>query len=631
MTLKGHEGAVNSLAYSPDGLLIASGSDDCTVRIWDTRTGDEKMSPLRSENGRVTSVAFSANGTSVVFGTETGAVCTWNLLVGHSAMQQLIGHSGKVTSVALSSDSGLIASASEDRTVRVWRAGTGQLLAVLSGHTDPNKRVAFSADGEIMMSGSYDWRTNELHNHGLGLGQYFRFSPTGQSMVSVEGRAVFLWTQRNVTEWSSFRLDGHTATAHSAIFSPNSSYIASASQDKTVRIWDAGREQAAVLPLPAVSGGPNPLGISLNGANVASFRDDLSFRVWNTLTGEKILPPLRGSSDDVIFVTISSDGLLIASASKNLTIRLWNASTGDSVGQPLRCHLKPVAVLAFTHDARRLASGSEDRTVHIWEVTRGFRSALSPLTCDEAVSAVAFSLDDRLVAAGDSYWIRVWKIETNPPTRKQLMAHVAPVYSISFSPDGAFIISGGRDEIGRIWDVSTGQMIHALQVAGHSQWIRAVTCSPDGQLVATGSNDTTVRLWNAQTGTLIATLRGHRHPVLAVGFTSDGKSLVSGSTDATISVWNAEAARLALADDDGDVFTELSAAALDDEWLVGPSGELLAWVPVEYHSYLQLPPCTDRMDPCRVSIVPGSDVWHHGETWTSCWRGDVSSVVPHTT
>jgi len=349
MTFRGHERGVTSVAYSPDGLLIASGSEDGTVRIWDTRTGEETMPPLRGDGDKVCSVAIAPNGKSVVSGTDSGAVYIWITLTSQSTQpQRLLGHFKAVSSVAFSQDISLLASASQDNTVRVWKIGTGQSLAVISGHKGAVNAVDFSSNGEIMVSGSTDWRVKEIQAlRDLHAEPPFRFSSSGQSMVSVSDLSVYLWTQRDMSEWSWIGLDGHMGVVRSAIFSPNGLYIASASDDCTVRIWDARGGQAVAQPQPAARSRRNRAGMSLNSANIVCIRGDLSVHIWNVQTGETNLPPLLGHNDEVLSTAISSDGNLVASSSKDHTVRLWDARTGEALGQPLRGHLKSVTVVQW--------------------------------------------------------------------------------------------------------------------------------------------------------------------------------------------------------------------------------------------------------------------------------------------
>ena len=156
MTLTGHDGAVRSVSYSSDGRMLASGSDDGTVRIWNTQTGEEAISSMSSGDGKVLSIDFSDNNKWVASGTESGAVWVWNVMPGQASRRKLSGHSSAVNSVAFSPDSSCLASASGDGTVRLWNADRGEQLVSLSDHADSVNGVAFSPDGGILASISDD-------------------------------------------------------------------------------------------------------------------------------------------------------------------------------------------------------------------------------------------------------------------------------------------------------------------------------------------------------------------------------------------------------------------------------------------------------------------------------------------
>ena len=298
MRLTGHSGPVHSVSYSSDGRLLASGSADGTVRIWDTQAGEEALPPMRSGDGPVLSVDFAQNSKRVAFGTEAGIVCFWNIDLGH-AHRRLSGHSDPVYSVAISPDISRLASASKDITC-LWNPQTGEQLAILSGHEESVDGVTFSPDGNNLASSSGN-RTIRLWHSITGaimrepqrvLSQVFppprgtvshgvnfspdgesiavitsngdwdnvvlwrcvketeiarlqgdakirsaRFSLDGRSLVAAHGCDVRLWTLHpDPTNAPCVDLSGHADNVKWATFSPDGRYFASASDDATIRI-----------------------------------------------------------------------------------------------------------------------------------------------------------------------------------------------------------------------------------------------------------------------------------------------------------------------------------------------------------------------------------------------------------
>ena len=208
LILGDHDACVTSVAFSPDGRHIVSGSGDKTVRVWDAQTGQSVMDPLKGHDKRVTSVAFSPDGRHIVSGSGDNTVVVWDAQTGQSVMDPLKGHDNYVNSVAFSPDGRHIVSGSGDKTVRVWDAQTGQsVMDPLKGHDEEVSSVAFSPDGRHIVSGSCDKRVRVWD------------AQTGQSVMDP--------------------LEGHDKEVSSVAFSPDGRHIVSGSHDMTVRVWDA--------------------------------------------------------------------------------------------------------------------------------------------------------------------------------------------------------------------------------------------------------------------------------------------------------------------------------------------------------------------------------------------------------
>ncbi|OCK95059.1 WD40 repeat-like protein [Cenococcum geophilum 1.58] len=537
--LEGHSGAVNAVAFSHDGQLLASASDDRTIRLWNPVTG-EQVQMLKGHTGAVNAVAFSHNGQLLASTSDDRTVRLWNPVTGEQ-VQMLEGHSSTVRAVAFSHDSQLLASSSYDRTVRLWNPATGEQVQMLEGHSNMASSVAFSHDGQLLASVSDDstvrlWnpatgeQVQELKGHSNWVNSV-AFSHDGRLLASASSDGtVRLWNP--VTGEQVRELKGHGDWVNSVVFSHDGRLLASASDDGTVRLWNpvAGEQ---VQMLEGHSGTVGAVAFSHDGRLLASSSYDRTVRLWNPATGERT-QELKGRGDRVRAVAFSHDGRLLASASDDRAVRLWNPAMGEQVRE-LKGHRDRVRAIAFSHDGQLLASASNDRTVRLWNPVTGEQVQMLEGR-SSTVRAVAFSHDGQLLASS-SYdrTVRLW----NPATGEQaqeLKGHSDRVRAIAFSDDGQLLTSASNDETVRLWNPTTGEQVQELK--GHSDWVRAVAFSHDDQLLASASDDSTVRLWNPATGEQVQELKGHSDWVRAIAFSHDGQLLASASNDRTVRLWN---------------------------------------------------------------------------------------------
>ncbi|KAG6329739.1 hypothetical protein ID866_9350 [Astraeus odoratus] len=258
--LKWHTSGVSSVAFSPDGKRIASGSSDNTICLWDGETGLQLASPLKGHTS-VSSVAFSPDGKRIASGSKDKTICLWDAETGLQLVSPLKGHTSGVSSVAFSPDGKRIASGSSDNTICLWDGETGvQLASPLKGHTSSVTSVAFSPDGKRIVSGAWDnticlWDADtgvqlasplKGHTHWV---TSVAFSPDGKRIASGSSdNTICLWDAETGLQLAS-PLKGHTEHVNSVTFSPDGKRIASGSWDNTICLWDAeiGLQLASAL------------------------------------------------------------------------------------------------------------------------------------------------------------------------------------------------------------------------------------------------------------------------------------------------------------------------------------------------------------------------------------------------
>ncbi|CAG0978003.1 phosphoinositide-3-kinase, regulatory subunit 4 [Geobacteraceae bacterium] len=285
-------------------------------------------------------------------------------------------------------------------------------------------------------------------------------------------------------------LRGHSDGVNKVQFSPKGSLVATASRDRTVRVWNVETGKAAIT-LKGHDGQVYGVDFSHDGRRLVTASSDKTARLWNAETGQSILT-LQGHRDQVNWAEFSRDDRLVATASSDKTARLWNATTGESI-VILEGHQGDVYQASFSPDGTRIVTASADRTARLWNVMTGKELAT-------------------------------------------LKGHGHEVYRAAFSPDGRRIVTASWDQTAKLWDWFTGKIIATL--TGHQGGIGHAVFSPDGKFAVTTSADSTARLWDGITGSAIAVLKGHQGQVYDAQFSPDGRWLVTAADDGTARLWD---------------------------------------------------------------------------------------------
>jgi WD40 repeat protein/energy-coupling factor transporter ATP-binding protein EcfA2 len=549
--LHDHRDSVQSVAWSPDGKTLASGSKDKTIRLWNLNTSHQLGASLLGHNGTVRSVAWSPDGKTLASGSDDNSVILWDVITGHPLKPPLTGHTDSVYSVAWSPDGKILASGSDDNSIILWDVTTGQPLGpALVGHTGTVRRVVWGSDGKVLASGSDDnsiilW--DVITGHPLKpplIGHTdsvysVAWSPDGKVLASSsKDHTIRLWTVATGQPLGP-PLTGHARSVYNVTWSPDGKTLASGSGDNRIRLWDAATRQ----PLgPPLTGHARPVYVvawSPDGKVLASGSEDNSIILWDVMTGQPLGSPLTGHTGTVYGVAWSPDGKTLASGSDDNSIVLWNVATRQPLGPSLTGHTRPVWSVAWSPDGKVLASGSEDNRIRLWDVTTG-QSLEPPLTGHaDTVWSVAWSPDGKVLVSGsgDNH-IRLWNVATRQPLGPSLTGHTRPVWSVAWSPDGKVLASGSEDNTIILWDVATGKPL-LPPFTGHTGFVNSVAWSPDGKVLASGSEDNTIILWDVATGKpLLPPLTVHTRPVYSVTWSPDSKVLASGSEDNIIILWD---------------------------------------------------------------------------------------------
>lgn len=593
-TLTGHEAAIRSVAFGPNGKRVVSAGKK-GLRVWNAYTG-----ALQFRSGGANTVVFSPDGKRIAAGRQSGEIAVFDAENG-SQLLSIKEHREAVYGITYSPAGDRISSASWDDTVRVWDANTGREILILEGHQGFVESVAFSPDGKRLVSGGrdktvkvWDVNTNESRvftDSTERINSVAWFPDSGQVVTGGLDGKIHVYDAMSGDERSVFQ--GHSGRVMCVAVSPDGKDIFSCGDDRVVRVWNS-ESQVQRLTLKGHTNSVLQIAVSPDGKRIASGSYDKTVRIWDSASG-RILLVLEGHPADVRCVAWSPDGKRIASGSWDGTVKVWDAITGEEVFAFV--HMRDLSCVAFDPDSKRLvcaAAHLSTGVVKVWDL--GTRQAVLTIpgwfgSCTSA----HFTPDGSQIVGACQYGhlIRVWDAKTGrvvatypgftwvpncalSPDGKRiagfggkaglygelrllerktgkpliLQEHMTRVESVAFSPDGELLVSGERKGKITVWNVRTGRKARTLR--SHGIETSSLAYSLDGTTIVSGNYDNSASIWDAGTGRELATLTGHTGIVSSVAFNPAGNRIATGSYDKTIKVWDAKTKHVLLTLDDHD-------------------------------------------------------------------------------
>jgi WD40 repeat protein len=476
---------------------------------------------------------------------------------------------GYGSGLAFIADGTLIASGNDNDTITVWDIDTGQLTGdPFIGHTETIFNLAVSPDGQILASNSHDmtivlWDVVTRQPIGspltgpdhLAFG--LTFSPDGRFLAAGFRSEIRIWKVQTRQLVHRFSLSGNTIRG--VAFSPDGTKLAVANykslrEGGSVVLWDlVGGEKVAEIVKAHQSGGfaaafsPDG-GLLVSGGDGRHILDYGEVRFWDPSTLQPLemkLTKLPGHVRDVIFLP-GGDQLVFNLQNK---IWFWDLKAEIPVVQEFSAYVKD---MVLSPNSELLATIGPDATVLLWDLIDRQANIQHPIQDSESVNALAYHPTEQIFASGGcgrreqvsgkctQGEIRLWDAQTRTTRGAPIRGHTREVASVTFSPDGNTIASGGREGAVILWEAATGKMI-LPPVQGHAGEITAVVFSPDGRLLVSSGEDGVIRLWDPTTGQSLGDpLVGHSGGITSLSFSPDGQQLAAGGENGTIVLWDVD-------------------------------------------------------------------------------------------
>ncbi|MFN6479452.1 hypothetical protein [Nostoc sp. DedQUE07] len=515
-SLEGHSDTVTSVSFSPDGKLIASGSADGMVIIWN-RDG-RKIKDFKAHEKKITRLCFSPNSQNILTASEDKTFKLWRLE--NKEITTFKGHEDEITNFSFSPDGQKVISGSKDKTLRLWNLD-GTEIKTFRGHKQRISSVSFSTDGKIIASASEEDKMIKLWNmDGKAIktlndaGDRVSFSPDGQTIVT-ENRGDIILRRLDGSFFKSFFVPS-SVSSQSLVFSREGQTIYTAAfseQTLNASILKIDTEKKVNFDFSGHRNTVTSFSFSPDGKMLASGSEDKTIKLWS-LESRNFQTSNESESNEVNEVSFSPNGQIVASIN-NKEVKLWQR---DGILKTTLPESK--SKISFSTDSHRLISTSQVNTLQLWQKNGAFIKNYHEKFLDGS-----FSPDKRTIALvrNDN---TIELSSTDGKLIKILQGHKDKVYQISFSPNGKTIATASEDKTIKLWR-QDGILITSLNGLNK---VSQINFSPDGETIVTASEDKIIKLWR-RNGTLITSFNGD---IQNIGFSRNSKTLAILDSDHTI-------------------------------------------------------------------------------------------------
>jgi WD40 repeat protein len=491
---------VLEVIFSPDGQKFATAHPDKTIKIWNmdgklskTLSAGEDLMKFKSFSP-VSAASPKGIGQILVSKHQDNVVKLWNI---DSAQVKSLSHESPIKIVAFSPDTQRIVTVDKNFSIKIWTRD-GTLITTFSEHQSTVNSVSFSHDSQRIATASNDKTVKILSRDGQELKTLQHDYAVKQVRFSADDNTIASVTRYNTTHiWNGDKLKFSTLTGYKkplyfVTLSPDSKTIATIGtttdedsvRESSVRLSNI--EGKNIVTLKGHKDVISSLSLSPNGKLIATASLDKTVKIWDTQGKEQ--QTLIGHKDTVTRVIFSPNGKLIATGSADNTVKIW-----DIQGKELHTftgHKDTITSISFSPDSQLIVTGSTDNTAKLWNILEGKELKILMQHNDEVIN-VAFSVDgNTIMTASRDGVLQHWDSNANLLRRKQFDGVFE---SVSFSPDGKIIASTDGDNNVQVWS-SSGELLENLY--GHNDKTTSMNFSSDGKLLATASYDESVIVWN---------------------------------------------------------------------------------------------------------------------------------------